>query len=134
MKRAAIAFLAALLCFIAGDALWLTVIAGAQYQSALGPLLRPEPMLVPALSFYPIYVFGLLVFAIKPGLALQRWQHTARHAALLGFVAYCTYDLSNLATLQGWSAGITLLDIAWGSTVSTFSALAGFYAARRITA
>jgi len=134
MKRAAIALLASLLAFLVGDALWLTVIAGAHYQAALGPLLRPEPMVVPALSFYPIYVFGLFIFAIRPGLSQQRWQTAALHAALLGLVAYSTYDLSNLATLQGWSAGITLLDIAWGCTISTLSALAGFHAARRIAA
>lgn len=133
MKRASIAFFASLLTFMLGDALWLAIIAGNHYQSALGPLLRSEPMLLPALLFYPIYVFGLMVFAIAPGLARQRVQYTALHAALLGLVAYCTYDLSNLSTLNGWPVGITLLDITWGCLISTASAMAGFLAGSRVS-
>ena len=53
--------------------------------------------------------------------------------ALLGLVAYATYDLSNLATLQGWSLAVTVVDIAWGTCVSGLAALAGFGAASALT-
>jgi uncharacterized membrane protein len=52
--------------------------------------------------------------------------------ALFGFFAYATYDLTNLATLKGWSVGIALLDLAWGAIVTGVSALAGALAARAL--
>ena len=42
--------------------------------------------------------------------------------ALFGLVAYATYDLTNLATLRGWSLPVTLVDIAWGAAVTALSA------------
>ena len=50
--------------------------------------------------------------------------------AMFGFFAYATYDLTNLATLKGWSVGIALLDLAWGAIVTGVSAWAGALAAR----
>jgi uncharacterized membrane protein len=46
-------------------------------------------------------------------------------AALFGFFAYATYDLTNLATLRGWPVGLSLLDMAWGTLVSVASAAGG---------
>jgi uncharacterized membrane protein len=50
--------------------------------------------------------------------------------ALLGLVAYGTYDLTNHATLRDWPLSLTIADMAWGSFVTSMSALAGYYAAR----
>jgi uncharacterized membrane protein len=57
---------------------------------------------------------------------------SALHAALFGFFAYATYDLTNLATLKGWPVGLALLDITWGTFVSAVSATAGKYAVDRL--
>jgi uncharacterized membrane protein len=46
-------------------------------------------------------------------------------AALFGFFAYATYDLTNLATLKQWPIGLSLLDIAWGACVSAAAAAGG---------
>jgi len=46
-------------------------------------------------------------------------------AALFGFVAYATYDLSNLATLKGWPVWLTVLDMAWGTLLSVLCVAAG---------
>ena len=42
--------------------------------------------------------------------------------AVLGLVAYGTYDLTNMATLKQWSVKITLIDMAWGSFVTAVTA------------
>jgi Predicted membrane protein len=42
--------------------------------------------------------------------------------AALGFVAYATYDLTNHATLRGWPAVITMVDLAWGTIASGLAA------------
>jgi uncharacterized membrane protein len=38
--------------------------------------------------------------------------------ALLGLVAYGTYDLTNQATLKDWPWVVTLTDLAWGAFVT----------------
>jgi uncharacterized membrane protein len=50
--------------------------------------------------------------------------------AFFGLVTYATYDLTNLATLKGWPLGVTIVDIAWGMTLCTVVAAAGYAAAR----
>jgi uncharacterized membrane protein len=43
---------------------------------------------------------------------------------LFGFIAYATYDLTNLATLRDWPVGLALLDMAWGTGISVAAASA----------
>jgi hypothetical protein len=50
--------------------------------------------------------------------------------ALFGLVAYATYDLTNLATLQRWPIGVTLIDLAWGAFLTAATAAAGWTFAR----
>ena len=56
----------------------------------------------------------------------------ALNGAVLGFVAYATYDLTNQATLNVWSTHLTLIDLAWGTTLTMVSALGGYFAARGV--
>jgi len=37
---------------------------------------------------------------------------------VFGFVAYATYDLTNLATVKGWPLVVTVIDLVWGSVLS----------------
>lgn len=54
--------------------------------------------------------------------------------ALFGFMAYATYDLTNMATLRDWPLGLSILDMAWGTLVSTVAAVAGKLVWDRMTA
>lgn len=128
----AIAYGATLSVFLALDALWLTVLMQPVYAAALGPLLAESPRWAPAALFYLLYVAGLLVFAILPGLRARRGRTAAALGALLGLLAYGTYDLSNYATLRDWPLGLTMIDMAWGSVLSAASATAGYLAAIRL--
>ena len=42
---------------------------------------------------------------------------------MLGLVSYGAYDLTNQATLLGWSWRVTLADLAWGSLATAAAAL-----------
>jgi uncharacterized membrane protein len=123
-------FVASLVAFCAGDFVWLGFVARDFYASRIGALLLPEPNLAAASIFYPLYIVGLIVFCVRPALAAGSWRIALLSATLFGLVAYATYDLSNLATLEGWSLAVTLVDIAWGMIVSSAAALAGYAAAR----
>lgn len=131
MSRLLIAYASTLVTFLAIDALWLGVLMGSTYKSYLGELMLSQPKLIPAAIFYLLYAVGLVVFAIMPALRQGDWRHAALMGALLGLVAYATYDLSNLATLRGWPLPLTLIDIAWGTVLSSIAASVGFYFANR---
>lgn len=118
------AYLWALVFFLVLDAAWLLVMGPRLYQPALGSLMAPTVNWVAALLFYPIYLAGLLVFAIAPAVSERRPGVALRRGALLGFVAYATYDLTNQATLRDWPWIVTAADLVWGTVVSGISSWA----------
>ena len=100
------------------DFLWLGFVAKKLYYSEIGKLLLEKPNMPAALLFYVIYVVGVVVFVVTPALEKQSWQHALGYGALFGFVAYATYDLTNLATIKGFSAKIVAIDLAWGAVLT----------------
>ena len=98
-KQIAIAYIASAVVFLALDAAWLTTMADRLYRPALGRLLLDKFEVAPAALFYLLYVTGIVVFAVSPGLASGRWTTSLGLGALLGLIAYATYDLTNQATL-----------------------------------
>ncbi len=123
------AYLGTGLTFAAIDAVWLTTMTERLYKPVLAPILAEKPDLKVAVIFYLIYFFGIVFLAIAPALRAGAWQRAALNGAVLGFVAYATYDLTNQATLMVWSTKLTLIDLAWGTTLTTASAIGGYLAA-----
>ena len=124
-KQTAIAYLASAIVFLVLDAAWLTTMADRLYRPALGRLLLDRFELAPAALFYALYVMGIVVFAVAPGLASGRWTTSLGLGALLGLIAYATYDLTNQATLRDWPWRVTLADLGWGTLVTAVAAAAG---------
>jgi uncharacterized membrane protein len=133
MTRIVVAYAATLLTFGAVDFVWLGFVAAGFYRSEIGPLLLPEPNWLPALLFYPVYVAGTVFFCVVPALRDASWPHATGRGALFGLIAYATYDLTNLATLAGWSLAVTVVDIGWGAAVTGLAATAGYLAAASAT-
>jgi uncharacterized membrane protein len=121
------ASLAALVCC---DALWLGLIARSFYKARLGSLLLDRPLWTAAILFYFIHAVGMTVFVVRPALAADSPTTCILRGALFGLCAYATYDLSNLATLRGWSATVTAIDIGWGVVATAAASLVGFLLAR----
>ncbi len=119
------AYLATALVLVTIDYLWIGILAKPLYQQGIGHLMADQPRLWAAAMFYLLYPVGLMVFAILPNEHAADWHKTAAAAAMFGFFAYATYDLTNLATLRNWPIGLSLIDTAWGTLVSTAAALAG---------
>lgn len=115
--------------FFAIDLLWLGVIARGLYRRQLGAFLADEFNWTAAVVFYLIYIGGILLFAVLPALHARSLMKAICLGAAFGFIAYATYDLTNLATVKGWPLPITLIDMAWGTvltcSVSTVSYLIG---------
>lgn len=100
------------------DLSWLGLVARELYAAQLGDLLAPRTVVVAAALFYVVYVGGLLHFAILPGLRARSGRVAALQGALLGLVAYATWDLTNLAVIAGFPAALVPVDIAWGASLS----------------
>jgi len=132
MPRFAVAYAATLVVFCGLDFLWLGFVAKGYYQSQVGTLLLEKPNLPVAALFYGLYIVGILTFAVLPALDAGQWGKALLYGALFGFFAYATYDLTNLATLKGWSTGVAVLDLAWGVTVTAISATAGYLVTRTV--
>ena len=124
LKPALIAYAATAVVFLALDAAWLTTMADRLYRPELGRLMLDRPEVAPAAAFYLLYVVGVVVFAVLPGLESGRWTTALGLGALLGLVAYGAYDLTNQATLRGWSWRVTLADLCWGTFVTAVAAAA----------
>lgn len=131
MKTIVTAYLAAGIAFLIVDAIWLTTMADTLYRPLLGDKLEPQFRLAPAICFYLIYIGGVVFFAILPALQGGGLAKAALNGAVLGLVAYATYDLTNQATLKDWPLAVTLADIPWGAFVTAVGASAGFLAANR---
>ena len=122
VKQIVIAYAATAVVFLALDAVWLTMMADRLYRPALGPLLLDKFEIAPAALFYLLYITGIVVFAVAPGLENGRWTTSLQLGALLGLVAYATYDLTNQATLRNWPWRVTLADLCWGTFVTGVAA------------
>ncbi|MGI9414401.1 MAG: DUF2177 family protein [Hyphomicrobiales bacterium] len=118
--------------FLVLDALWLGWIARDFYFSRLEGLVHDRPRLAPAAIFYALYIVGVIVFCIEPALKAGSWKLALVHGALFGFLAYATYDMTNLATLKNWPVSVALVDMAWGATITATVATVGFVVARQL--
>lgn len=124
-------YLCALVVFLACDAVWLGVVARRIYMEEIGPLLLDPPNWPVAAGFYLLYLVGVVVFAMLPGLESGSLFTALWRGALLGLVAYGTYDLTNLSTLKGFTARIAVLDMAWGTVLTGAVSAVGLWLARR---
>ena len=112
-------YLIALVFFLIIDLVWLGVIAKNLYQKEIGALLLDNPNWIAAIIFYLLFLVGLVYFVINPAIVNEDFTKLLISAAFFGFITYATYDLTNLATLDGWSIKITIIDLIWGTFLST---------------
>jgi uncharacterized membrane protein len=115
--------------FFAIDMVWLGVIAKNLYQKQIGHLLAPTVNWPAAIIFYLIYIYGIIFFAVLPGIEKDSLRTVMINAAMFGAMAYATYDLTNLATLKNWPTTIVFIDIIWGAVLTTLVATASYYIA-----
>lgn len=125
-------FIASSVVFLGCDAVWLKFAASRIYRPRLGMLLRDDFALAPVVLFYAIYILGILFFAVAPALESGRWTTALGRGAALGFLAYATYDLTNQATLRGWSTTVTMIDLAWGTLLTGACSLVAFSVMRSL--
>jgi uncharacterized membrane protein len=110
------------------DFIWLSTMGKNFYMPELGGLMREQPNLVIAGLFYLAYIVGIVALVAAP--ADGDVVKALVLGAILGFVAYGTYDLTNLSTIQGFSPKVAMVDMAWGTTLTAVSSAAGVWISR----
>jgi uncharacterized membrane protein len=122
-------WIVAAVLFLAIDMVWLLWLGRSIYVTEIGDILRQPPNMAAAGAFYILYITGLMIMVIWPAFQAQSVSQALMYGALLGLIAYGTYDLTNLAVMKGFTTRIALIDMAWGTvltgTVSALTVLVG---------
>lgn len=119
-------YLIAFVVFLLVDFIWLTFVANSFYKKHIGFIMTDSPNFIAAIIFYLIFIVGLVYFVIMPGIDAQSIGKIILGGLLFGLITYATYDLTNLATLKDWPLIVTVVDLAWGSFLSTVISLATY--------
>ena len=128
MSKYLILYAATALVFFPIDFVWLSTMGKSFYSKELGGLLLDQPNLVIAGLFYLAYVAGVVILVSAP--AEGDITKALLMGAVLGFVAYGTYDLTNLSTVKGFTPAVAAVDIAWGTALTAVSAAGGVWISR----
>ena len=125
-------YLATALIFLGLDAVMLNKVLRPLFEKHVGDLLAPSVNLSAAVVFYLFYIGGVLWFVSWPALKAGAPVNALIFGALLGAMAYGTYEFTNLATLRGWHWHMVLVDVTWGACLTAVSAWGGVMVARSI--
>lgn len=135
---ALIAYVSTAIVFFAMDFIWLSNMTGLFYRARMGDMLLGQPNLAVAGVFYLVYVMGIVYLAVLPALnagnGTSNWSTAFISGAILGLVAYGTYDMTNLSTLKNWSVSLSIVDMAWGTFLTAIAATTGYLATSFIMA
>jgi uncharacterized membrane protein len=114
------------------DLTWLGLMNSRFYKPQLSGLMSDKINWLPAILFYILYIIGLLVLVVLPSVDRNSWMRAMVLGGLFGMVAYATYDLSNLATIKNWPVVLTIVDIIWGTALSSILATISYFIAKKL--
>jgi uncharacterized membrane protein len=126
----AVLYLATLAAFLILDAIMLTLVMKPLFAAHIGPLMAEPVRLAPAALFYAGYVAGLVYLVSLP--ALREGAPVLLPAAIIGAMAYGTYEFTSYAVMRDWHWTMVATDTAWGTLLTALSAWAGVAAARAV--
>jgi uncharacterized membrane protein len=116
--------------FLVLDAVMLTLHMQPLFQKHIGPMMLDEIRLLPAAMFYAAYVAGLIYLVSLP--ALKTGSAVVIPAAIIGAMAYGTYEFTSYAIMKNWHPTMVMTDVSWGTVLTAFSAWGGVAITRLI--
>jgi uncharacterized membrane protein len=111
--------------FLVIDAIMLTLVMKPLFTRHLGDAMRDSPIWAPAGLFYLAYVAGLVFLVSVPALRDAAPGRAALHGAIIGAMAYGTYEFTSMSIMKDWSWQMVATDTIWGAVLTGFSAWAG---------
>ena len=129
----AILYAASCVIFLILDALMLTFVMRPLFERHLPGMLLADLRLIPAAVFYFGYVAGLTYLvswsALKAGAPMQAMLP----AAVVGAMAYGTYELTSYTIMKVWHPALVITDMAWGTIATALVAAGGVWITRALT-
>ncbi|UWQ18524.1 DUF2177 family protein [Jannaschia sp. M317] len=119
--------------FLIVDAIMLTLVMKPLFARHIGDMLREPIDLAPAAAFYLLYVAGLLYLVSVPALRDGTIGMAAFNGAVVGALAYGTYEFTNKATLKNWDWTMVATDWTWGMVLTGATAAFGVWVTRLLT-
>lgn len=116
--------------FLVLDGAMLTLHMQPLFKRFIGPLLLEDIRIVPAAAFYLAYIAGLLYLVSLP--ALKSGGSVLIPAAIVGAMAYGTYEFTSYAIMKDWSPEMVATDVIWGTVLTAGSAWGGLALTRLI--
>ena len=123
-------YFAVLIAFLIIDLAWISLVLIDFYEATIGGLMRESPGVGAAATFYLAYAAGIVHLAVTPAQRSGSLKPAIVNGALLGALAYGTYTVTNYSILSGWTIGLVVSDIAWGSVLTAVCAGCGYLADR----
>ena len=114
--------------FLLLDAVMLRFVMQPLFRRHLGDQLLDGIRLAPAIAFYALYIAGLIWLVSLP--ALRGGTSVWLPAAVIGFMAYGTYEFTSFAVMRNWHWQMVATDVIWGMALTAISAAAGVWVAR----
>ncbi|OYV24583.1 MAG: hypothetical protein B7W99_01560 [Rhodospirillales bacterium 20-58-10] len=131
MRTSIIAYITSLIVMGIMDGCWLGFATSRLYRPGIGHLMTDKPVVGAAVLFYLLYAAGVTYLITLPALAGGSFGSAVTRGAVLGLIAYGTYDLTSLAILQGWPVNVTVLDMIWGAIITSVTAGVALLVARK---
>ncbi|WP_371227200.1 DUF2177 family protein [Roseovarius sp. 2305UL8-3] len=126
-------YLATAFVFFGLDFFGLRYLIKPVFDRYVGELLAESVRIGPAFAFYSAYIAGVLYFASLPALKAGNPTMALVNGAILGALAYGTYEFTNLATLKHWNWHMVAVDLTWGTLLTGVSAWAGVMIVRALS-
>lgn len=120
-----ILFAVTALIFLALDFVMLSLVMKPLFTRHLGDAMRDSPLMASAGFFYLAYVAGLVFLVSVPALREAAPGRAALNGAVIGAMAYGTYEFTSMSIMKNWSWAMVATDTTWGAILTGFSAWAG---------
>ena len=118
-------YISTAIVFLALDVVMLKKVMYPLFSANIGPMMLEDLRMGPAAVFYLFYVVGVVWFVSIPALNGGSIAQAFFAGAVLGALAYGTYEFTNFATLKGWTAQMVMVDVIWGAVLTGTSAAVG---------
>jgi uncharacterized membrane protein len=103
------------------------IMVNQKFHATLFKNVQKSPMkvrIVPAILVYVLMPFAVTYFAILQSKSIT---DASIKGGLLGMTIFGVYDLTNFATLDGWTVEMAIMDILWGSVMFSITSVVGYY-------
>jgi len=118
-------YISTAIVFLALDVVMLKKVMYPLFSANIGPMMLEDLRMGPAAVFYLFYVVGVVWFVSIPALNVGSIAQAFFAGAVLGALAYGTYEFTNFATLKCWTAQMVMVDVIWGAVLTGTSAAVG---------